>query len=84
MLALLECSESMMTICFFSLVLLQTTSKYHAQYREFSPYANFITANFVTAVFQNYIQNLANAIFCYFDHKIKIWLMRALANANFG
>ena len=23
-------------------------------YREFSPYANFITANFVTAVFQNY------------------------------
>ena len=26
-----------------------------ATYREFSPYANFITANFVTAVFQNYI-----------------------------
>ena len=24
------------------------------KYREFSPYANFITANFVTAVFQNY------------------------------
>ena len=23
-------------------------------YREFSPYANFITANFITAVFQNY------------------------------
>ena len=26
-----------------------------AMYREFSPYANFITANLVTAVFQNYI-----------------------------
>ena len=24
------------------------------KYREFSPYANFITANFITAVFQNY------------------------------
>ena len=23
-------------------------------YREFLPYANFITANFITAVFQNY------------------------------
>ena len=23
-------------------------------YREFSPYANFITANFISAVFQNY------------------------------
>ena len=31
-------------------------------YREFSPYANFITANFITAVFQNYYENLANAI----------------------
>ena len=32
-------------------------SKYQPilHYREFSPYANFITANFVTAVFQNYI-----------------------------
>ena len=51
-------------------------------YREFSPYANFITANFVTAVFQNYIKNFANAIFC--DHKINIWLMLFFANANFG
>ena len=25
-----------------------------SKYREFSPYANFITANFITAVFQNY------------------------------
>ena len=32
------------------------------RYREYSPYANFITANFVTAVFQNYYYNLANAI----------------------
>ena len=24
------------------------------RYREFLPYANFITANFITAVFQNY------------------------------
>ena len=24
------------------------------KYREFSPYANFISANFITAVFQNY------------------------------
>ena len=31
-------------------------------YREFSPYANFINANFVTAVFQNYYYNFANAI----------------------
>ena len=31
-------------------------------YREFSPYANFITANFITAVFQNYYYSLANAI----------------------
>ena len=31
-------------------------------YREFSPYANFITANFVTAVFQNYYYNFANVI----------------------
>ena len=29
-------------------------SKYAKEYREFSPYANFITANFITAVFQNY------------------------------
>ena len=29
-------------------------------YRDFSPYVNFITANFVTTIFQNY--NLANAI----------------------
>ena len=31
-------------------------------YREFLAYANFITANFVTAVFQNYYYNFANAI----------------------
>ena len=50
----------------------------------FLPYANFIAANFVSAVFHNYIWNLANAILCYCDHKIKIWLMRFFANANFG
>ena len=33
-------------------------------YREFSPYANFITANFVTTVFQNHYCNLPNAILC--------------------
>ena len=27
---------------------------FYVQYMEFSPYANFITANFITAVFQNY------------------------------
>ena len=32
------------------------------EYREFSPYANFITANFVAAVFQNYYYNFTNAI----------------------
>ena len=31
-------------------------------YREFSPYANFITVNFVTAVSQNYYYNFANGI----------------------
>ena len=31
-------------------------------YREFLPYVNFITANFVTAVFQNYYYNFGNAI----------------------
>ena len=31
-------------------------------YREFLPYANFTTANFVTAVFQKYYYNFANAI----------------------
>ena len=31
-------------------------------YREFLPYVNFITANFVTAVFQNYYHDFANVI----------------------
>ena len=39
-------------------------------YREFSPNANFITANLVTAVFQNFLD-----IFCYCDF-ISILLMR--------
>ena len=39
-------------------------------YREFSPNANFITANFVNAVFQNFPD-----IFCYCD-SIYILLMR--------
>ena len=43
-------------------------------YRVSSPYANFITANFITAIFQKIAQNL---------HKSNIWLMRILANANF-
>ena len=32
------------------------------KYREFFPHVNFITANFVTVVFQNYYYNLANVI----------------------
>ena len=28
--------------------------EFHSTYREFLPNANFITANFITAVFQNY------------------------------
>ena len=39
-------------------------------YRGFSPNANFITANLVTAVFQNFLD-----IFCYCDF-ISILLMR--------
>ena len=38
------------------------SEKISALYREFSPYANYITANFVTTVFQNYYYNFANAI----------------------
>ena len=45
-------------------------SYFHSMYREFSPNANFITANFVTAVFQNFLN-----IFCYCDF-ISILLMR--------
>ena len=35
---------------------------FHFVYREFSPNANFITANFITAVFQNFPD-----VFCYCD-----------------
>ena len=35
-------------------------------YREFSPYANFITANFVAAVFQNY-RIVASNNTCYYS-----------------
>ena len=45
------------------------------EYREFLPNANFITANFVTAVFQNFLDK-----FCYCDF-ISISLMRFFANA---
>ena len=31
-------------------------------YKEFSPYVNFITVNFVTVVFQNYYYNFDNPI----------------------
>ena len=66
-------------------------------YREFSPNANFITANLVTAVFQNFLDT-----FCYCNFisillmrfyvlfilllrsLAKICLMRFLANANFS
>ena len=37
----------------------------NAKYREFLPYANFITANFITAVFKNFpdiSKNLADGI----------------------
>ena len=37
-------------------------SLFSGSYREFLPYANLITVNFMTAVFQNYYYNLANAI----------------------
>ena len=40
---------------FYINVCFKKTWKTIYYYREFSPYANFITANFVTAVFQNYI-----------------------------
>ena len=33
---------------------LQSNTFLKLSYREFLPYANFITANFITAVFQNY------------------------------
>ena len=39
------------------------TANIYSMYREFSTYANFITANFVTAVFQSYYYNFANVIF---------------------
>ena len=45
------------------------------KHREFSPNANFITANFITAVFQNFPD-----IFCYCD-SMYILLMQFLANA---
>jgi hypothetical protein len=45
--------------------------------REFSPNANFISANFVNAVFQNFLD-----VFCYCDF-MSILLMRFLVNAIF-
>jgi hypothetical protein len=47
-------------------------------YREFLPNANFITANFVTAVFQNYYYNLANAILW------AIYFVSAFISKKFG
>ena len=44
------------------LILVEAANK---KYREFSPYANFITANFITAVFKNFL-----------DHYLKIQLMQ--------
>ena len=46
------------TICLVSKV----RSAMASSYREFLPYVNFITANFINAVFQNYYLDLANAI----------------------
>ena len=43
---------------------------YFEKCRGFSPYANFITANLITAVFQNFPKILPYAIFMY------SWLMR--------
>ena len=40
---------------FFKQTFLPVFNRPGIQYREFSPYANFITANFVTAVFQDYV-----------------------------
>ena len=65
-----------------------------AVYRGFSPYANFISANFITAVFQNFPKILPYAIFMYswlmrfyviFISLLRsICLMRFLANATFS
>ena len=49
--------------------------KPYSLYRGFLPNANFITANFITAVFQNIPD-----IFCYRD-SMYVFLMRFLANA---
>ena len=35
-------------------IIISLIIQYIPEYREFLPYANFITANFITAVFQNY------------------------------
>ena len=50
-----------------------------SQYRGFSPYANFITANFITAIFQNFpkifgLCDFMYYLFCYCD--FYNWLMR--------
>ena len=41
-------------IRFFFIYLDSGLKLFYVQYREFSPYANFITAKFITAIFQNY------------------------------
>ena len=56
-------------------------------YREFSPYANFITANFITAVFQKKSINLPYAnvclMLCFISAKFWLFLPN-FANANSG
>ena len=41
-------------IRFFFIYLDSGLKLFYFQYREFSPYANLISANFITAFFQNY------------------------------
>jgi hypothetical protein len=47
-----------------------------SMYREFSPYANFISANFITAIFKTFLKYLANGDFYMFLANAIIWLMR--------
>ena len=62
------------------MLVLATLRYFKYQYREFSPYANFITANFFTAVFQNY--DLLMRFYGLFILLVRS-LAKNLANATF-
>ena len=55
-------------------------------YRGFSPYSNFITANFITAIFQKIPQICLMRIFGYFISLVRffglIWLMRIFSRTK--